>query len=64
MYVFYAEKMLSICVLLIAIIVGVTTIHHGDIYLGLLVLTGQIQSHLAGHGHGHNVGTHIAVHKH
>lgn len=61
--IIYAEKIIAAAVMMSAIVVGVITINHGDLPLGLLVLLGQIQSLLAKdrHGIGHEA-THIVVH--
>lgn len=65
MGVLLIQKLVSAAVLLTALTVGVLTIRHGDLSLGMLVLLGQVQS-LFGGNHGHAVkeeATHLVVHQ-
>jgi hypothetical protein len=65
LYIVFAEKMIGMAVLLTALMVGLATIHHGDISLGLLFLLGQIQTLIGHHGHSAtHEATHMAVHRH
>ena len=57
------SKLISVGVLLTSVIVGLSTIHHGDLSLGLLVLLGQLQSHLPTGHHGGHDASHLLVHK-
>lgn len=60
------EKVVGVAVVISAVTVGVLSIHHGDISLGMLVLLGQAQSLFGYHGHGGALheATHVAVHQH
>jgi hypothetical protein len=59
------QQLVGIAIFLSAITVGVLTIQHGDLSLGLLVVLGQIQSFIGHNQQSHNAeeATHIAVHK-
>ena len=56
------EKILTLSMLGCAFVVAVMSIHEGDIFLGLLLLTGQAQSLFHANGAGHEI-AHFAVHK-
>jgi len=45
------EKLVGVAVVLAALTVGILTIHHGDLSLGLLVLLGQLHTLVSGHSH-------------
>lgn len=59
------EKLVGVAVVLAALTVGFLTIHHGDMSLGLLVLLGQLQSLVSGHGAHRHVedATHLIAHR-
>lgn len=58
------EKLVGVAVVLAALTVGFLTINHGDLSLGMLVLLGQLQSLISGHGHGHvEEVAHIIAHR-
>ena len=59
-----AEKMVAVSVILCALVVGIITIRHGDVSLGLMVLLGQAQSLFGRQSHGiAHEAAHLAIHK-
>ena len=56
------SKLISVGILLTSVIVGLTTIHHGDLSLGLLVLLGQLQTHVSHGKHGEHDAAHVLIH--
>ena len=64
MNLMFAERTVAYAVLLVGILVGIITINHGDLPLGILFLLGQIQGMFGKHGHHDTThdATHLAIH--
>lgn len=60
----FAERFVGVAVIMTTVVVGLLTIQHGDLSLGLLVLLGKIHEIIGRHGHvGSNEATHLVVHQ-
>ena len=63
MLLLHVERLFAAAVLLTTIVVAVTTIHHGDLGLGMLVLCGKFHEILSHRAHAASEDSHLIVHK-